>query len=299
MNTKIIGFSLLFSFFAINCLAQYPFSSFKNEKIYCFDKEEIVKHDITKIQIASQTYKKGEYRHHWEMGIIQFGEHETSENRRKYSFATDTVIPLPTLLKVTDFASGEYYQFERDKIVSAGTRAFGKLCRNGYHHREGYTIVENRCRFDEKGMISIIHYQLPRAPKYMLINPNRTLDLENNSIDQALQGLVFQDTIFYNYNKDGSLNTIYNSQTATTTNYFDKIDTAVPDDYNSTYKHYQVYVDSYMTLEEFTQQSLGFSPKYLLFEIYENAAFCFLFDEETQKYYQQPTVNLELGIGSY
>ena len=282
---RIIITLLLLCILIGNSVAQSPFDYGKTKNIYFISTKEIQKHKIDHIYTITASPEYGK----WDFFDIDFTD-ISHRFYNKWCQGRDDSSNIPRLDSLIleaeeggNYVNASFYSFENNRIEQAGMAGMGALCYSNYTFYKGYSIADESCKYANKGTQKKIVYFPNGRVNYTVCC--KISDLENRIIGRRKD--VFKDTTYYSYNSKRKVLGYKNKkQLAKFTPIFSKM----------VRQHTDIIIQTFInqtTFESYIDQMIGYRPKLLLFEIYQNAVLPFHYDSKQKKYIEMLDIHLE------
>ena len=281
MTTPRTLICLLCSILSIHSIAQSPFNYGKNKNIYFFSRNDVFKYQVHHIYTIAATPED----HSWVFFDIDFTV-LPNQFLNKFSDARDDGSNPPSLdsllLDTVNYVNAGFYSFLNNKIEQQGMNGMGALCYSEYTFHKGYSIAKEACK-----------YQTSTSKKKIVYYPNGLVhyktccevsDVESKAAPASDK---YNDTTYYVYD---------NQKKVTGYKKHKRQSTITPIFSHLKRQHFETHLDVYINkipFEQFIDQTIGYRPKLILFEIYSNAVLPFQYDSKTRKYIEMEDIHLE------
>lgn len=266
-----------------NVQAQSPFNYGKTRAIYFISTKEIKQYKIDHIYTITSSPENGR----WDFFDIDFTD-ISSVFYNKWCQGSDDSSDIPlldSLIPYTDnnYVQATYYSFNNNNIDQAGMSGMGALCYSMYAFYNGYSIATESCKYANENNQKKVVYFKNRLVNYIVCC--KRADGEDDTTGRGKD--AFKDTTYYIYNNRRTV-VGYKSKKQQTgfTSIFS----------NMAQKHSAIKSKTFINktpFEQYIDQMIGYRPRLLLFEIYQNAVLPFQYDSKQKRYIEMLDIHLE------
>jgi hypothetical protein len=294
-NLRFLLFSLSPFFVSLTSFSQSPFDLGKNENVFFISREDLQILQIENIKEIVFLNELGGMNENTTISLIDFVENDNSVVQSLYYYFDEQKEPLTIefLLENAQMLNETYWVFNNDTLFETGMRGYGTYCNWIYYYKNKKAYAIQTCENELESSIKKITYHQNLLPKSQMcchsIDPS---EIEENDFDIEKiilndKNLMFTDTLNIDYDSDLKIKGFRFGKEKKTEPF---LSTEKMEDSNVL--HSQLYINN-LIFEEYINQEFGFLPKFILVEIYKNAAFSFVYDHQKKRYYQSSIFELE------
>jgi len=306
-NIKILLTIILTILIQAFTFGQSPLNYGQKKNVYFISTALRNNLEIKTIYIVDQRYDgdEGGMGQNWDITVINFDTNIISDSQSPIWIDSTFEYSFDSIREKIRFLNGYRYDFLDGNLISYGGEGYGSFeWKDFYRYPDNTSIVATSCVghcgdlpvdyskniFNKKKQLSYrVTYPTPIVDN-VLNKKGMSLQEFEKLINSNVTTKNNTDTLYYYYDDNGLL---LNTSEENHINNISEVRLLFTNlDELSTSKFHQCYIGE-MKMEIFVLKELGFIPKIILFEIYEQGVFSFTLNDSDKKYYRTKDVLLE------